>query len=144
MIYLDASFSVSLYSADVNSDAALSILPALQENLILTNMAELETANGIALRVFRKAISSEEADASLQAFEKDLSNGVFLRLGIKDSAYERARRLSQSATARLGIRTVDLLHVAAALELGATGFFSFDLRQRSLAEEAGLILNPLP
>jgi predicted nucleic acid-binding protein len=39
-------------------------------------------------------------------------------------------------------RTADLLHVAAALELGASDFFSFDRQQRKMAEAAGLKLNP--
>jgi len=44
----------------------------------------------------------------------------------------------------LGTRAVDVLHVAAALELGATGFFTFGLKQRKMAEATGLILNPVP
>ncbi|MGH9590615.1 MAG: type II toxin-antitoxin system VapC family toxin [Terracidiphilus sp.] len=144
MIYLDASFSVSLYSSDLNSNAALSTLPPANEILVLTSLAELETINALALRVFRKAISSAEADASLGIFEEDLRNGVFLRKGMADAAYERARKLSILTTARLGMRTVDLLHVAAALELGATSFFTFDTTQRALAVDSGLLLNPLP
>jgi predicted nucleic acid-binding protein len=39
-------------------------------------------------------------------------------------------------------RSFDILHVAAALELGATKFWSFDDRQKRLAEEVGLRVNP--
>lgn len=144
MIYLDASFVVSIYSADVNSRAALSALPSFGEFLTLTKLAELETVNALELRVFRKAISRPQADASLHAFDDDLRKGVFLRTGIPEAAFERARKLSLSITARVGVRTIDMLHVAAALELGATGFFTFDLRQRTVAEDAGLALNPAP
>lgn len=143
MIYLDASFSVSLYSTDANTNAALSTLPPSGEILILTSLAELETVNALALRVFRKAITSAEAEASLRAFEEDLRKGVLLRKSIAEAAHERARKLSILSTARLGIRSVDLLHVAAALELGATRFFTFDVRQRNLAVDAGLVLNPI-
>lgn len=144
MIYFDASFAVSLYSTDTNSHAALNVLPPSGAILILTNLAELETVNAVALRVFRKAISSAEADASLHAFEEDLHNGVFLRRDVAASSFERARKLSLLTTARMGTRTADLLHVAAALELGANSFFSFDLRQRKVAQDSGLMLNPLP
>ena len=40
--------------------------------------------------------------------------------------------------ARLGTRTADLLHVAAALELGSDWFYSFDRQQRKLAQAAKL------
>jgi hypothetical protein len=63
---------------------------------------------------------------------------------LPEAAFERARKLSRQTTPQFGTRTADLLHVAAALEVGATGFFGFDLQQRKLAEAAGLKINPLP
>ena len=55
--------------------------------------------------------------------------------------FERARQLSQETTAKLGTRTADLLHVAAALELGADFLYSFDQQQRKLAQAVRLKLN---
>jgi predicted nucleic acid-binding protein len=52
--------------------------------------------------------------------------------------YETAENLSETDTAKLGVRTLDLLHVAAALNLSATAFLSFDARQFALAMAAGL------
>jgi len=40
--------------------------------------------------------------------------------------------------ARLGMRTLDSLHVAAALELGAKSFWTFDERQAKLAAATAL------
>ena len=42
----------------------------------------------------------------------------------------------------LGIRTLDSLHVACALELKAEKFWTFDERQARLAEAVGLDTNP--
>ena len=42
----------------------------------------------------------------------------------------------------LGIRTLDSLHVACALELRADRFWTFDDRQGRLAEIVGLNTNP--
>jgi predicted nucleic acid-binding protein len=42
----------------------------------------------------------------------------------------------------LGVRTLDSLHVACALELGADKFWTFDERQAKLAEAAGLDTTP--
>lgn len=145
MIYLDSSFVTSLYGADANSLAAESALRAsANETFVLTPLAELETVNAFGLRVFRKEGTPAQADASLRDFEDDLRRDVFLRRPMPETAFERARVLSRRTTARLGTRMADLLHVAAALDLGATGFFSFDIRQRNLALDAGLALNPTP
>jgi predicted nucleic acid-binding protein len=40
--------------------------------------------------------------------------------------------------ARLGLRTLDTLHVASTLELKADRFWTFDERQKKLARAAGL------
>jgi predicted nucleic acid-binding protein len=41
-------------------------------------------------------------------------------------------------TQQLGCRTLDILHVAYALEIGASHFITFDQRQQSLADQVGL------
>ena len=135
---------VSLYSADANSAAAAGALQETSEGLLLTALAELETVNSMGLRVFRKEISHAQAEASQRAFEEDLRSGVFIRRAVTAAAFDGACRLSRKTTARMGTRSADLLHVAAAIELGAASFFSFDLRQRDVAQDAGLTLNPMP
>ena len=49
-----------------------------------------------------------------------------------------AERLSTSYSERLGTRSLDILHVAAALVLGVKEFHTFDTRQAKLAKTAGL------
>ena len=95
------------------------------------------------MRVFRKEISEREAIASLRAFDDDLHRGRILSSALPQAAYDRARKLSLDSTARLALRTADLLHVAAAMELGSTALFTFDLRQRTLCSEIGVAVNPL-
>jgi predicted nucleic acid-binding protein len=43
----------------------------------------------------------------------------------------------------MGTRTSDLLHIAAALELGADVLYTFDRQQRRLAKEMKLKINPM-
>jgi predicted nucleic acid-binding protein len=144
MIYLDTSLVVSLYCLDANSAAAAAALRAAKSPLLITALCELETVNAFGLRVFRKELAGSQLDAVRQNFEKDLRAGVFLLRELPPPAFTRARQLSQQLTAKLGTRTADLLHVAAALELGATRFFTFDLQQRKMAQAAGLKLNRWP
>jgi predicted nucleic acid-binding protein len=52
--------------------------------------------------------------------------------------HSRAEHLARRHAAVLGTRTLDILHVAAALALGATRFVTSDRRQASLAKAARL------
>jgi hypothetical protein len=52
--------------------------------------------------------------------------------------YDVARQLSRRHTAKSGTRTLDILHVAAALVLHAESFYTFDRAQAQLARAAGL------
>ena len=52
--------------------------------------------------------------------------------------WQEAEALSCAHTMTLGVRTLDLLHVAAARVLGATHFCTFDTRQHALAKAAGM------
>jgi len=107
----------------------------------ITVFGELEVVNALELRVFRKELSAAQAKASLKDFENDLAAGVFQLRTLSDQMFTHARHLSQKTTARLGTRTADLLHVAAALELGVDCLYSFDQQQRKLAQAVRLKVN---
>jgi predicted nucleic acid-binding protein len=144
LIYLDTSYVVSLYCLDANSAAAASLLGSLSDDLLITNLVELETINAFGLKQFRKEITSRQAEASLRNFDKAVSSGALQLRALPRNAFEHARQQSLQFTPDLGTRTTDLLHVAVALELGASGLYSFDLQQRKMAQAAGLTLNPFP
>lgn len=56
------------------------------------------------------------------------------------AAINRASELSRRHTPTLGTRSLDVLHVACALELQLRHFLTFDERQRQLAAAVGLKL----
>ena len=56
------------------------------------------------------------------------------------AALNRAAELSQNHTPKLGTRSLDVLHVACALELKLRHFLTFDERQQKLALAARLKL----
>ena len=112
-----------------------------RESHFISALVELEAVNALELRVFRKEISSSQAQSSLRDLEKDILGGVLQLRPLFDQVFERARGLAKQTTARLGTRTADLLHVAAALELGVDCLYSFDQQQRKLAEVVRLKLN---
>jgi predicted nucleic acid-binding protein len=139
--YADSSFLVSLYGADAHWAAAVGTMHASKGECFITTLGEIEVVNAFGLRVFRKEASTEQARSSIAVFENDLRDGIFQLRGLSDSVFERARQLSRQATAKLGTRAADLLHVAAALELAVGYFYGFDQRQRKLAHSLHLKLN---
>lgn len=140
-IYLDTSFLISLYSLDANSASAAQTMQASQNAYVISTLTELEAVNALGLRVFRKEISGIEAKSSLRNFAKDLREGVFQVVRLHEETFQRAQQISLRTTARLGIRTADLLHVAAALEIKADCLYSFDHQQRKLARAFKLKIN---
>lgn len=140
-VYADPSFLVSLYSPDANSAAAARTLQASSADRFVTTFGELEVVNAMGLRIYRKEVSPAQAQSSLDEFENDLRDGIFQLRGLTDPVLELARQLSRQTTPKLGTRTADLLHVAAALELGVDSLFTFDLHQRKLAQTLRLKLN---
>jgi len=141
LIYLDTSVVVSLLCADANSVAAATLMQRADEPVLLTSFAKLETVNALNLRLFRKEISAVQAAASIRKLEERVQSGVFRFVPLPDSAYQRGEELAHRLTPRLGVHSADLLHVAAALELGVSSLYSFDHKQRLAAEQCGLLVN---
>jgi len=140
-IYADTSFLMSLYSPDANSAAAARTMQGSAVDRLVSTFVELEVVNALGLRVYRKEILAAQAQSSWSDFEKDLRAGIFQLRQLPEQAFEGARQLSRQTTARLGTRTADLLHMAAALELGVDCLYSFDRQQRKLAQTVHLKLN---
>lgn len=139
----DTSLLVSLYTQDSNSEAAAASFQELGDLVVVTPFGEAEFVNTLELRVFRKEISSAQAERSLHEFQKDLDTGSFL-LGrpVPPHAYERAQLLSRRYTRQIGVRAMDVIHVAIALEFKAAVFLTFDKNQANLAKRAGLNVRP--
>ena len=144
MIYLDASIVFSLYRPDRNSAFAASLIAAASAPLILSSFCEFEVFNAFSPCVFRKEISEHEAIATRRKFNLNIESGAYLLRPLPESAFTRAKSLSEKITPTIGVRAADLLHIAAAIELGAKSLYTFDQRQHKAAQAVGLKVNPLP
>lgn len=89
--------------------------------------------------MFRREITRPEAATALLKLASHIEQGVFKTVDTPAAVYEKARGLSRRHTAKLGARTLDILHVAMALELGATAFYTFNRRQSQSARAEGLV-----
>jgi predicted nucleic acid-binding protein len=110
----------------------------IKGSIWLTAFGELELTNAFELRLFRRELTVPEITATRSAFLEDLEGGVFWLKALPVVVFEKARQIARKRTARLGTRTLDVLHVASALVLGATEFYTFDRNQNELAAMEGL------
>ena len=144
IIYLDASFLFSLHFRDSNTASALLLASRAAETLVVSALCEMETINAFGLRVFRGEMSEQNVVNAMRDLESDFRSGLLQWRPVSDEAFQRAKALSRKHTASIGVRAADLLHVATAIELGATTFFTFDLKQALAAQTAGLVVNEPP
>ena len=139
----DTGFVVSLYKAETTSPAAAAWMARLQTPVWLSHLSELEIHNAFQLSVFRGEIDPSAALRKKQLFAEDLAKGIFtIRPVPAATLYPKAIELAECHSATLGTRSLDLMHVAAALILKADLFLSFDERQRKSAEAEGLQIGP--
>jgi predicted nucleic acid-binding protein len=136
-IYADTSFFVSLYLPDRHSEDAERRM-ASKPRLWFASLHRAEWMHAVSQHVFRKEISASEARRVQAELLSDLGSGLWLKVGLSESVWDTCAELARRHGSRLGMRTLDSLHVAAALELAANAFWTFDERQAKLAAAVGL------
>jgi len=136
--YADTSFLVSLYSLDANSASAANEINRLNPTLLLTPLGELEIFNALELRIFRRDSTRAQINAARALLAEHVKTGFLTLQPMPVAVYERARLFARRRSAKWGLRTLDILHVASASLLRAEIFLSFDLRQLKLARSTGL------
>ena len=68
----------------------------------------------------------------------DLLIGLWSEAPLPEQAFDLCADLARRYGPRLGVRTLDSLHVACALELKAEKFWTLDERQAKLAKAEGM------
>lgn len=144
-VYCDTAVMVKSYILEGNSAEAIALLDAAGLPLPFSHFHEVEIPNAIRLKRFRGEITPRQEAGALNAFQTDVDARRLVRpeydLG---AVFIRGAALSAKYSGMIGTRSMDILHVAAALEAGCREFVSFDERQRKLAAGEGLKIIPLP
>ena len=141
--YADTSFLARVYTPHHDSARALAWMQRAREPLPFTPLHRLELRNALRLRVFRNEITAEQRKQAFQEIESDLADATLAHTAIPwTEAFREAEDLATAQTEKLGVRSIDLLHVGLALALKASDFLTFDNKQAVLAKAAGLKVKP--
>ncbi|HUD63159.1 MAG TPA: type II toxin-antitoxin system VapC family toxin [Candidatus Sulfotelmatobacter sp.] len=135
-IYADTSLFASPYLPDrysVEAERRMASKPWVW----LTPLHIAEWTHAIAQHVFRKEISVREAGVVQAELELDREAGLRLEIDLPESVWEAGTHLARQHGPKLGTRTPHSMDVAAALELGAKSFWTFDDGQAKLAIAEG-------
>jgi predicted nucleic acid-binding protein len=136
-IYADTSFFVSLYVKDTHSITADQMLRG-GERPPITPLHAAEWTHAIVQHVFRRQMTMAEADRLHRDFHDDCVARIWQTISVPETALEVCADLGRRYGPKLGVRTLDSLHIACALELNTKRFWTFDDRQKKLAKAAGL------
>lgn len=143
----DTSFLCAIYRQQVTSPAAAACFQALPEPLAISTLLLFEFRQSVRFQTGlnaldpKKGFSVNDSAKMLADLRGDLSTGV-VEIAPVDwpSVHHVAERLSAQHTSARLHRSLDILHVATALCLGAKAFLTFDTNQKRLAQAEGLKL----
>jgi predicted nucleic acid-binding protein len=144
LAYADTSIIVKSYLDEPDSAEADRVLCGLGAPLAYTPLHEVEVPNAVYLKRFRGEIDVDQEREVLEALRRDLRQGLLRRPDFLDlrKIFGRAAELAEKHSPQVGTRSLDLLHVAAALECGSADFVSCDQCRRKVAAAEGLRVMP--
>lgn len=136
--YVDSGILIKLYVREHNSAETISVLGQFK-TLDLNQLQELEIRNTFRVLEGRTLISSFQRASSEHELEEDLVKGRLKRSHPDwEQVFLEAVNLSRLYSANTLARSLDLLHVAVAIQSGVDLFVTGDKRQYSVAMQAGL------
>ena len=138
-LYYDSGVLVKLYVREDRSDEVTRFVARRGESVAVNRLHELEIRNALRLKRFRDEIDDVQLAASLGMIAADFAERRLIRHEADwQVIHDEAERLSAVTGATVGVRTIDVIHIAAALTQMANGLVSFDRRQLAAARMSGL------
>jgi len=142
--WFDTGILLKLYTTEPESVAVQSWVRNRTEPIRICVLHRSECSSALHLKAFRGECDVAVAARALDLVESDLRSGVLRMVAVDwDAAWETCHRFATRYAAETGVRTLDTLHVACALQLEASEFVTSDRRQATLADQTGLtVIDP--
>ena len=141
MRYFDTGVLLKLYLPEPRAAEAIAYVNACGNRPPVTPLHELEMRSALRQKAGRGEITLLECEALLAQLEADLNGSVHERATvIWPDVFATVESLSAAHGVSTLCRSLDMLHVALAQQLGATEFCTFDHRQSLMAMAAGLVV----
>jgi predicted nucleic acid-binding protein len=136
--YVDSSALVAVYVPERFSKAARLAVRAAGQ-IPFSALHRLEVPNAFEQLVGRNLITRDESRVLQAQLRDDIENQRLVPVSLDlDRVFTEAGELSHLYTAKFLVRSLDLLHVAAAHVGLCTTFVSADNRQLDVAKASGL------
>jgi predicted nucleic acid-binding protein len=138
-VYYDTGALIPLYVNEIFSEVVTGYTAGCGVPIPFSLFHRLEFENALRLKLFRKEMDAERLKRILSDMGDDLASGrlTFRPVNWID-AFDRARSIGADVTAKTGCRTLDLIHVAIAVQWGCPTFLTADERQLAAAKMASL------
>jgi predicted nucleic acid-binding protein len=138
-IYFDTGLLLKLYSFEPNSAQAIALIQSHGTPILLSGLQQTELRNALYRKRARREMTPAQLKKALKDLQRDLDGGVLHSPQLDWSeVWANANRLTAKYVLTTSCRTLDILHVAIALQLGVDSFGTTDQRQLLLARKAGL------
>ena len=145
----DTSFLCAFYRRQDNSPQAAAYFKVMREALQVSGLLLYEFRQSVRFQVWlhardkSKGYPQADGDRALADLQTDLDTGALVVVTADwPDVHRLAENLSKRHTMTGGHRSLDVLHVATALHLGAREFLTFDTNQRKLAAAEKLKVKP--
>lgn len=117
MIYLDTSVAIPMFTPEPASRTVLAWLDACEDELVSADWILTEFASALFVKVRRGDLTHKHANSAWDNFELFSRSGLYL-LPAPRTAFARSAELIRKSSTTL--RAGDALHLAMALDIGAT------------------------
>ena len=144
MTYADSGFVVSLYlTTEGTSAQARKEVKRAPKPILVSPLSLLEIRNALNFGINRGEITREQRDAVLSEVDSHIEKGFFQMVEASQSSiYAKAQELSSKHTPEVATRSLDFMHLSAALLSEAHSFLTFDKRQAKAATAEGVVVKP--
>lgn len=138
MIYLDTSVAIPLFIPEPTSDAVDAWFEACDDTLISADWILTEFASALSIKVRRGEIEQKQAQAAWKNFESFCQSGLRL-VPVSRQAFRQSAQLVLDAAS--GLRSGASLHLAMAIETGASSIATADVNLAKSAKLKGLAVS---